>query len=140
MSEVPLSQNERQPWSRVSFSIYSEILSPSEIADVLDEEPTSSHQKGDQVSPRRPEGPFYKENMWSCMFDTDVALPFREHLQIMLEFVAELEPALITLQDRCKMRIFGSSSVIERNCFDISIEHIQLLARTNVSLAFDMSE
>ncbi len=120
----------------MSLSVFSDTLTPTEIAEILDGIPVDSHFKGDPISPRYPEGKRRESHMWSITYDTDPELPFEEHLACMIDFVDEKQEQFLQLQGRCDRRIFGSSSVVHRSGFDLSVD--ELVGPDEHSARFDL--
>ncbi|MGB7158009.1 MAG: DUF4279 domain-containing protein [Tepidisphaeraceae bacterium] len=133
--EVSLSEHAK--WSRATFRISSNELSPEAMGDALGLRPTASHRKGELVSKRS--AGVRKEHCIRIESALPTSDPLERHLAALCDLLEPVAPKLAGIAHDCEYDIFcGFSSGNGQGGFTLSPELLNRLAALKVELVVDL--
>ncbi len=126
-------------WNAASIRIFSRSMSPQEISEALNSEPTHSHKKGDPVSKRNPEGAKRNENLWVLESGIDSSEPLDGHIEKLVEIIERKLDAFKILLQKCEIDIFcGFSSENGQGGFVITSDLMKRLTIIPIDIVLDL--
>ena len=133
--EASLSDDAK--WSRATFRVWSDALSPEMIAGALGLKPTELHRKGEAVSKRTTA--VRKEHCIRIESSLPTSDPLQRHLEALCDLIEPVAQKLAAIADQCEYDIFcGFSSGNGQGGFTLSPELLNRLAALKIELVVDL--
>ena len=137
MPPEEITLDEDAKWSRATFRVWSDTMSPEAIAGALGIEPTELHRKGEPVSKRT--AAVRKEHCIRIKSSLPTSEPLQRHLESLCDLIEPLGPKLAAIADRCECDIFcGFSSGNGQGGFSLSPQLLNRLAALKIKLVVDL--
>jgi hypothetical protein len=122
-----------------SLRVFSDTLRLADLVAVLGE-PTASHDVGDPVLAKHPEGPRRPHARWSLQSRVPRIRPLDEHIGELVAFVEHHRASIDSLRDQARIDIFCGVFTDDdaQGGFAFTSELIQRLADVDVDVTFDL--
>ena len=129
-----------EEWSSASICIISKSMLPREVSNVLKMKESRSHEKGEPINKRRPDGPKRAENMWILESEIDKkSKPLDCHIGKLVEIIEERMESFKTLLPKCEIEIYcGFSSGNGQGGFVIKSGLLKRLAAIPIDIILDL--
>lgn len=128
-----------EKWSSASIRIVSELMSPTEISNVLNLEESRSFEKGEPINKRRPDGPKRKENLWILESDMDSSQALDCHIEKLSGIIEKRIESFKALLSKCKIEIYcGFSSGNGQGGFVINSDLMKRLTLLPLDIVLDL--
>lgn len=126
-------------WSLVSICISSQTIDPAKISSVLNIKASSSHEKGELINRRNPNGPRRQENLWVLESDLDSSEPLEHHMKTMISIIENKIDSFENLIPHCKLELFcGFSSENGQGGFVLDSGLLKRATAIPIDIVFDL--